>query len=235
MNRDDPAPSIWLVQHLPRKIAKGSIDRQAIATAAAELLDEAGLESFTMRHLGRRLGVSAMACYAHVRHKDDVLELAQDHVMGQLTVHEGDWQVVLRALAEDYRALLVDHPWLPTLAGRFLNAGPNVAAMTRTAARRLTAAGLPDTLVPFVLSAAFTLAHGHGAVEAAWRSRMTETDLDELTTSLATRADADPVLTRRATIGADRAGQEDWDFAITSLIAGITPRLSEPTTKEDTR
>lgn len=228
MNRDDPAPSIWLVQELPRKVAKGSIDRDAIAATAAEMLDETGLDSFTMRDLGRRLGLSAMACYAHVRHKDDVLELAQDHVMGRLVVREGDWQVILRALAEDYRALLVEHPWLPTLAGRFLNAGPNVGAMTRAAARHLSVAGLPDPLVPSARSAAFTLAHGHGATEAAWRSRMPEADLDELTTNLAAQA-TDPFLARRASLGTDRAGQDDWDFAISCLIAGIAAHLSDPT------
>ena len=104
MNRDDPAPSIWLVQELPRKVAKGSIDRDAIAATAAEMLDETGLDSFTMRDLGRRLGLSAMACYAHVRHKDDVLELAQDHVVGRLELREGDWQVILRALAANLKA-----------------------------------------------------------------------------------------------------------------------------------
>ncbi len=181
MNRNDPAPSIWLVQDLPRKIAKGTLDRDTIAAAAAQILDETGLESFTMRNLCRRLGISAMACYAKVRNKDDALELAQDHVMGQLTVRERDWQVVLRTLADDYCTLLVNHSWLPTLAGRFLNAGPNVRAITRAAARHLSMAGLPDPLVPSALSASFILAHGHRAIEVAWRSRMTEADLDELT------------------------------------------------------
>ena len=102
-------------------------------------------------------------------------------------------------------------------------------ALVVTAVRDLSSAGLPEPLVPSVLSAEFTLAHGHGALEAAWRNRMTETDLDELTNSLATRADTDPVVARRPAQGADRAGHDDWDFAITCLIAGITARLSETT------
>ena len=227
MKRNDPAPSIWLVQDLPRKIAKGNIDREAIALAAADLLDEAGLDSFTMRELGSRLGASAMACYAHVRHKDDVLELAQDHIMGTLKVGDGTWEALLRSLAEDYRNLLVDHPWLPQLAGRFLNAGPNVTSLTREATQNLSSAGLPAEVAPSALSAVFTLAHGHGAVEAAWRARLTDTTLDGLVNRLADHSPDDPVLARRAEHGSVAAARDDWSFAMDALIVGIAARFTD--------
>lgn len=229
MQRDDPAPSVWLLPGAPGRPTRGGVDRDAIAQHAAALLDERGPQGLTMRALGERLGVSAMACYAHVRHKDDVLELAQDSVMGEVVVPRGDWQDVLRALAETYRLLLVRHPWMPLLAGRFLNAGPKVAAMTTAAAARLTDGGLPTPFVPPALSAAFTLAHGHGAVQAAWEDRAGGEDGDRLTAALAAQYPDDPVLRARAQHGTQASSSQEWDFALDCLIAGIAARVAAGT------
>lgn len=222
MNAKDPAPSIWLTENAGRKIAKGTVDRVMIAAAAVELLDETGLDGLTMRDLGERLGVSAMACYAHVRHKDDVLELAQDHIMGALDTSVGPWAEVLRSVGSDYRDLLIEHPWLPQLAGRFLNAGPNVRALSARAGAALTDGGLDERWAPLALSAVFTLAHGYGAVEAAWRSRLGErAALDELTGRLARLAPDDPVLAHRAAAGTEASSGSEWNFALSCLLSGI--------------
>lgn len=225
MTGKNNAASVWLAPPTSRKIAKGTIDRARIAAAAAQLLDEDGLDAFTMRALGERLGVSAMAFYAHVRHKDDVLELAQDHSMEALHVGRGPWDAVLRQLADDYRQLLVAHPWLPTLAGRYLNAGPNATTMTSQAAEALSAGGLPAHLVPASLSAAFVLAHGHGAIEAAWAAKGTQEELDDLTRQLAQRSPTDPVLAARAEAGTNTSSSAEWCFALDCLLVGISRHL----------
>lgn len=227
MTGENTEASVWLAQPTSRKIAKGTIDRARIAATAAQLLDENGLDAFTMRALGGRLDVSAMAFYAHVRHKDDVLELAQDHAMGALHVTRGPWDAVLHQLADDYRRLLIAHPWLPTLAGRFLNAGPNVTAMTALAADALSVGGLPTALIPPSLSAAFALAHGHGAVEAAWTAKGTQDELDDLTQQLAQRAPEDPVLAFRAKSGTSTSSAAEWNFALDCLLVGISRRLAD--------
>ncbi|MEV8375928.1 TetR/AcrR family transcriptional regulator C-terminal domain-containing protein [Kribbella sp. NPDC056861] len=228
MDRNDPAPSVWLVERTGRKIAKGSVDLNAIAVAAAVVLDEVGLDGLTMRALGQQLGVSAMACYAHVRHKDDVLELAQDHLMGQLKVTEDQWDGVLRALAEDYRTLLITHPWLPSLAGRFLNAGPNAHQLSVRASAALVAGGLAEKDAPLALSAVFTLAHGHGAIEAAWRGRLGDrASLDQLTNRLAALAPADPVTAQRAAVGTAESTGREWTFALDCLLEGVRRRKED--------
>ncbi len=50
------------------------LSRERIITAAVELLDERGLGGFTMRGLGERLGVEAMAIYHYFPHKQALLE-----------------------------------------------------------------------------------------------------------------------------------------------------------------
>lgn len=50
------------------------LSRERIITAALELIEEEGLEGLSMRHLGRRLGVEAMALYHYFPNKAALLE-----------------------------------------------------------------------------------------------------------------------------------------------------------------
>lgn len=51
-----------------------------------ELADEGGIESLTMRELGRRLGVEAASLYNHVKGKDDLLDGMADLAAGEIDV-----------------------------------------------------------------------------------------------------------------------------------------------------
>jgi AcrR family transcriptional regulator len=59
--------------------ASESLSRQRVLEAALSLIDQEGLEGFSMRKLGAMLGVEAMALYNHVENKralfDGVIEL----------------------------------------------------------------------------------------------------------------------------------------------------------------
>jgi len=58
-----------------------------------ELADERGIESLTMRALGRRLGVEAASLYNHVTGKEDLLDGITDLVVGEIDVptRAADW------------------------------------------------------------------------------------------------------------------------------------------------
>ena len=49
------------------------VDRRKILDAALAIADERGLAAVSMRSLGERVGVSAMALYPHVSSKDALL------------------------------------------------------------------------------------------------------------------------------------------------------------------
>ena len=57
--------------------------------AAMELADERGIESLTMRELGRRLGVEAASLYNHVSGKDDLLDGMVEQVVSQIDSRRG--------------------------------------------------------------------------------------------------------------------------------------------------
>ncbi len=60
------------------------LSRDRVLRAAIALADEGGIESLTMRKLGRELRVEAMSLYNHVANKDDILDGMVDVVFGEI-------------------------------------------------------------------------------------------------------------------------------------------------------
>jgi len=78
-----------------------------------ELADESGIESLTMRELGRRLGVEAASLYNHVAGKDDLLEGMTAVVLGEIAVQSDsvNWKEALARRATSARDVFSRHPW----------------------------------------------------------------------------------------------------------------------------
>ncbi len=137
------------------------LDRDAIAGAALGIADREGFAAVSMRRLARELGVGTMSLYHYLRTKDDLLELMDDAVMGELLVPPeelpDDWREALSVIARRTRDAWARHPWaIDSLRGeRF---GPNamahveqslaaVAAMNLEPVQRLEVIGIVDDYV----------------------------------------------------------------------------------------
>lgn len=59
-------------------------DPASLVTVAGELLDESGPAAVTMRAVGERAGVSAMASYRHFPDRDSLLAAVVDRAFGEL-------------------------------------------------------------------------------------------------------------------------------------------------------
>jgi AcrR family transcriptional regulator len=95
----------------------------AIVDAALALVEERGLEQLSMRKLGARLGVEAMALYHHVSSKDALLDRLVERVIIRANFLEADqalgWRQRLEGFARRYRAILIERPNLvPLIATR---------------------------------------------------------------------------------------------------------------------
>jgi AcrR family transcriptional regulator len=95
----------------------GGLTRDEIVAAALRLAADAGdPQAVSMRAIAAELGVGTMSLYHHVPTKDDLLDLMQDVVMGELVIADdelpGDWCDALHAISmrtyETYRR----HPWM---------------------------------------------------------------------------------------------------------------------------
>ena len=84
-----------------------------------QILDENGLDGFTMRSLGKQLGRSAMAAYRHVSDRDSLLRLAAQAVQEELpNVDDLPWYERLEVIARHgWRTSWRPHPWVVDLIG----------------------------------------------------------------------------------------------------------------------
>jgi AcrR family transcriptional regulator len=93
------------------------LSRGRILHAALELVDAGGIESLTMRRLGKTLGFEAMSLYNHVANKDDVIDGILDLVLAEseLPTAGTDWDGSIRQSAISVYAALRRHPWAAAL------------------------------------------------------------------------------------------------------------------------
>jgi AcrR family transcriptional regulator len=95
--------------------------------AAMDLADESGIESVTMRQLGRRLGVEAASLYNHIAGKDDLLDGMVDLVVAEIDLPSDDvgWQDAMRRRAVSAREVFGRHPWAAGLIDSRGRSGPS--------------------------------------------------------------------------------------------------------------
>ncbi|MEO8827720.1 TetR/AcrR family transcriptional regulator C-terminal domain-containing protein [Lapillicoccus sp.] len=93
------------------------LTRARVLAAALSLADAGGIESLSMRRLGREVGVEAMSLYNHVSGKDDILDGIVDLVFGEIDLPTSttDWQAGMRHRAYSARDVLARHSWAASL------------------------------------------------------------------------------------------------------------------------
>ena len=116
--------------------ASAVLSRERIATMALALLDDEGLETFSMRRLARRLGVGVMSLYRYYPSKDELFSELARQVFGAAPAEPAPgetWRECLVGLAVSFRRLLLAHPnALPLLfkhGGVPLRGRPAIEAM----------------------------------------------------------------------------------------------------------
>ncbi|MEU5610318.1 TetR/AcrR family transcriptional regulator [Streptomyces sparsogenes] len=245
-----PGTSVWLSERKASK-RKGEqqpagLDHVKIVAATVRLLDAEGLARFSMRRLAAELGVTAMSVYWYVETKDQLLELALDAAMGEMSLPPGslgpvegyehleheelDWRDRLRRIASEYRRLLVVHPWLSPLLGEYMNIGPNAMAFSTAVQRVLRDSGLPPSQVPGALGLVFQFVYGFSTIEGrfAARCRAAGVSQDEFFQQMMGTIEDRPEFDESRALMEARGGstvpemrERDFTFALDCAIAGI--------------
>ena len=105
-------------------IRRPPLDRDTVVSTAIALADARGLEATTMRGLADVLGVTPMALYKHVAHREQLIDEMVDHVVGAIaqsddavaadtdgTADAEDWRAHVRRRVLAARRALRTHPW----------------------------------------------------------------------------------------------------------------------------
>jgi AcrR family transcriptional regulator len=93
--------------------SRQTLTRARIVAAALDLVDERGVESLSLRKLGRALGVEAMAIYFHFDTKRDLLATAGDTLRARVSLPSRDAsspRASFAAAARSLRDLAAAHP-----------------------------------------------------------------------------------------------------------------------------
>lgn len=129
----------------PRSEPPLSLER--IVATAVELLDAEGVDGLKMRRLADRLGSGAMSLYWHVGNKEEVFDLALDSVLEYRglpeIVESQDWRGQVVHMLEDWRAVMLRHPWSASLLPRRA-LGPNILSRLELMSKTLSRAGVAD-------------------------------------------------------------------------------------------
>ncbi|MFD6330814.1 TetR/AcrR family transcriptional regulator [Streptomyces niveus] len=218
------------------------LDRDRIIAVSVRLLDAEGPAKFSMRRLAAELGVTAMSLYWYVDTKDDLLELALDSVYTEIVTLPGtaddgtdtDWRDELRELAVSYRALLVRHPWVSPLVGKFLNIGPHSMEFSTAVQRVMRGTGLPAHGQMGALSAVFQFVYGFGTIEGHFVQRCAEAgmtqdqyhrramgSIHEQPEYQGLFEQAEEMMDARGGETVEEMRERDFTFALDVLVAGI--------------
>ncbi|GAB2733353.1 TetR/AcrR family transcriptional regulator [Streptomyces bullii] len=235
--------SVWLKDKARRGGRGGGqpsgLDRDRITEATVRLLDAEGLARFSMRRLAAELNVTAMSVYWYVDTKDDLLELALDAIMGEMTLPDPeaadeDWRDQLRTLAVEYRTMLVRHPWASPLVGTYLNIGPHNLAFARTVQQVVRRTGLPVHRLAGAIAVVFQFVYGFGTMEGHFHARCAATGMTEdeyfqhAMNTVTQRPETSELIDESKDLMAARGGdtvvemwERDFTFGLDVVIAGL--------------
>lgn len=117
-------------------LGRKTLTKESILQAAIQIADTKGLETFSMRQLGRALNVEAMAIYHHYKSKDHLREAMLNSVHSEIiTPNTDSWREAMKVHADSVFAALERHPWAASIMESGVNPGPATLqdreAMTR--------------------------------------------------------------------------------------------------------
>lgn len=169
----ETARKLWSASPQPRHSGEGSSTqpgRPEIARAAIAQLDKEGLARFSLRGVAKALDVPVTSLYWHIINKQGVLELARDHVVGQIVLADlpsKKWRESLDDYTRRLYATVIDHPWLPAVGGVSMVFGPRTLELSEKVFAIFSASDVPEDEVAFVNSTLVAFAVGSAQLQAS--------------------------------------------------------------------
>jgi len=164
--------------------ARRPLTRERILHVGMRLIDQQGLEAFTMRKLAQEFGVDPMALYRHFENKDALLDGVADVLWGEVELPGGNtsWEELLRAVAISIRAVAQAHPHAYALLCNNQSLSLAMLRLSDVMLTHLQQAGFAQKRASEVICIVCSYALGYAMVElSALSSEPSEYGASELT------------------------------------------------------
>jgi AcrR family transcriptional regulator len=214
---DDPFGLLWS-DAAPARRGRGrgsGLNREDIVAVALKVAEAEGPEAVSMRRIATELGVGTMSLYHHIPTKDDLLDLMQDSVMGELVIPAGelagDWREALAQISRRTRAVYERHHWMVSGAWERPQLGPRAFAHVEQSFAVM--AGIPAPKMMRMLGAADDYVIGFVSRQVATRAALRRADMDLATYQEALKPHVERLLANHADEFPHLAGAIDgaWD------------------------
>ncbi|MGE0553587.1 MAG: TetR/AcrR family transcriptional regulator [Gemmatimonadales bacterium] len=223
-------------------MARDTLTREQIVRTTVAMLDSDGLDAFSMRALGARLGSAATAVYWHIESKDRLVRLAADDVWSEIQLPDlaVEWRTAATAMATALYQVFVRHPWLVQAfsAGSHFMYGPGKARYDDHSLAVYERAGFLGPEADRATATVFMFVLGSALAEAAvvgLRRRLSHdgADADELIRDAIGRASeigmGFPRLRARleagVTVGYAAAPEKSFEFGLRVILDGLESAL----------
>lgn len=203
------------------------VSEEQVTDEALALIDAEGLDSLTMRALGRRLGIEGMALYTYFRSKSDLLDAVGTRILDALDT-EFDralpWQERIRRGALAWAEMQARHPRAFPLVYRRGVRTNAVPLLTEELLDALRSAGFDERGAAVAYQSVVVL------IDAALLGRGDSTDADLHAGWRYGEKALDPATFPRFREVAPHAATLSWDEILESglelLVSGLEQRLS---------
>ncbi len=169
----DPTRTWARLASRPAPAERTPLTRDEIVTTAIRLIDDEGLDAFSMRRLGAELGAGATSLYWHVRNKDELVDLILDEIIGEVVADfdahadaGNDWQEQLAEVARSLRRVMLRHRHIAPLIGERPTLGPQALDASERVMGILVDAGFDGLMTSLATGALITYAFGFAMAEA---------------------------------------------------------------------
>lgn len=212
------------------RVPRNTLSAERIVTAALDLLDQGGVEAFSVRSLAKGLGVAPMTLYTYFRGKDELLDAVRDHALGHaaLTTAYGGWQHQVRTISRRLRGQILEHPCLTALLQQRPLAGPESAESAESLLRALVEAGFNEENAARAYTTLLGFVVGVTTLEVRLLEENRDPERREKVREIMSGLPSDryPTLVAhtpalRQTVG----GDTQFEFGLDLMIAGLEQRL----------
>ena len=226
-------PALPWDQPRRRRPAKAPLTRERIVDVAIKILDAEGLDAVSTRKIAEDLGTGSASLYAHLRNRDELIELMVDRIAGEIEVPAPDpehWQDQIRDYARHAQQVWAAHADIVRTSLATIPTGPGRLRVMDGLMGILTAAGFSDQVAAWATDRLQVYIDADTYEGWLFTAKVKQgLDIGEYLASVREYyrnlpADRFPNLTRLdGVISGDGAGR--FEFGLDLLIAGLAAHL----------